>query len=38
MDTNSINAWKKRKSCAFFKKIGVDTRFVSVVPPEHSYK
>jgi hypothetical protein len=33
MDTNSINNVEKKEILRFFKKIGVDTRFVSVVPP-----
>ncbi|PKL68933.1 MAG: ATPase [Methanobacteriales archaeon HGW-Methanobacteriales-1] len=33
MDTNSIIDVEKKEILHFFKKIGVDTRFVSVVPP-----
>lgn len=33
MDTKSINEVEKKEILRFFKKIGVDTRFVSVVPP-----
>lgn len=33
MDTNSIKNVEKKEILRFFKKIGVDTRFVSVVPP-----
>ena len=33
MDKNSRNDMEKKDILRFFKKIGVDTRFVSVVPP-----